>query len=139
MNEFSISTEQDIESLNKLIINFNLAKVPFPTNPPWKPLSFVLKDKEELLAGVYGYLIMNNIISIDVLYVKETLRHQGYGTQLLATIEKEAKAQGAYLAQLDTFGFQGLDFYIKSNYQIFGTLEDSPAPGHTRYYLSKRL
>jgi len=98
MNEISPGTERDIETLDKFIIEFNLKHLPFPENPPWKTLSFVCKDGDILLGGIYGYLIMNNILKIDVLYVAEPYRNNGYGKTLLERLEVEAKNQKAYLS-----------------------------------------
>jgi hypothetical protein len=39
---------------------------------------------------------------------------------------------------LDTFSFQARGFYEKLGYCVFGTLDDYP-PGHSRFYLTKRL
>lgn len=54
-------------------------------------------------------------------------------------VEKEAEVLGAGMAQTDTFDFQAKDFYLKRGYEIFGELENSPRPGHKRFYLKKTL
>ena len=72
------------------------------------------------------------------MWVKEELRGQGYGHQLLAMAEIEARQRGATEAYLDTFSFQAPEFYKKNGYQIFGVLENFP-PGHQRFYLTKAL
>jgi GNAT superfamily N-acetyltransferase len=91
------------------------------------------------MGGVCGYLVMNNVLKIDVLYVKQEYRHQQLGKQLVEKIEAEAKAQGAYLSKLETYDFQALEFYKKQGYDVYGVLEDCPAPGHQRYSLKKNL
>lgn len=139
MTNISSGTENDIEVLNQFMIEFNLKQLPFPDNPPWKTLCYVCKEDEALLGGVYGYLMMNNILKIDVLYVVDKYRHQGYGKKLLECLEKEAKHQKAYLSMLDTYDFQARAFYQKNGYEIFGTLDNCPAPGHQRYSLRKEL
>jgi ribosomal protein S18 acetylase RimI-like enzyme len=63
---------------------------------------------------------------------------RGFGRQLLALAEEEARQRGAEYAYLDTFSFQAPDFYKKQGYEIFGELPDFP-PGHQRYFLSKKL
>jgi hypothetical protein len=52
--------------------------------------------------------------------------------------EQEGLTRGCQSVFLDTHDFQALPFYQKLGYEIFGELEDFP-PGHTRYYLKKRL
>ena len=110
-------SEQDIDKLNELMIAFNLQQLPFPENPPWKTLSYVYKKEEQLLGGIYGYLIMNNILKVDVLYVLEEYRGSEYGTKLLQKLELEAKQQNAYLSMLDTYDFQAL---VRHQHSIFG-------------------
>tara|TARA_R110002124_G_scaffold52032_2_gene150095 strand:+ start:12887 stop:13060 length:174 start_codon:yes stop_codon:yes gene_type:complete len=57
---------------------------------------------------------------------------------LLRKAEIEAKSMGASLSHLDTFDWQAKDFYLKSDYEIFGVLDDCPV-GHNRYYMKKIL
>jgi GNAT superfamily N-acetyltransferase len=75
---------------------------------------------------------------INLMFITEELRGQGYGHQLLIQAEAEAKKRGATSVFFDTFSFQALDFYQKHGYRIFGQLDDFP-PGHTRYYMTKTL
>nr|WP_276509068.1 hypothetical protein [Streptobacillus felis] len=39
---------------------------------------------------------------------------------------------------LDSFEFQGVEFYLKNGFEIFGILEDSPK-GYKEYFLKKVL
>jgi len=75
---------------------------------------------------------------INLMWVKDEFRGQGYGHRLLMLAEEEARKRGAKNAYLDTFSFQAPDFYKKLGYQDFGELGDFPA-GHTRYFLKKEL
>lgn len=131
--------KDDIHFLDSKIIEYNLAALPYPKNPPWELLIYKMQNNNTTIAGIYGHLIMNNILSIGVLFVEKNFRGCGYGKLLLKKTEQTALQKGAYLAQLDTFDFQGLDFYKKAGYLEFGKLEDCPAPGHSRFYLAKQL
>jgi hypothetical protein len=51
--------------------------------------------------------------------------------------EQRAIAFGCHSAYVDTFSFQGPDFYPRFGYTVFGTL-DYP-PEHKRFFLQKRL
>jgi len=79
-----------------------------------------------------------NWLYINLMWLPEDLRGQGYGRQLLEMTEDEGRKRGAKYAYLDTFSFQAPEFYKKLGYQNFGKLEDFP-PGHTRYFLMKSL
>jgi GNAT superfamily N-acetyltransferase len=78
------------------------------------------------------------ILFIHLLFIQEQFRGQGYGGILLQEVEKRAKSNGCYLAHLDTFDFQGKEFYLKNGYTIFGILDDCPK-GHQRLYFKKKL
>jgi ribosomal protein S18 acetylase RimI-like enzyme len=86
-----------------------------------------------LVGGTYwGWL------HIDVLWVREDLRHAGHGQALLQIAEEEAIRRGCKHAHLETHSFQALSFYEKQGYTIFGQLSDLPK-GHIKYYLKKTL
>jgi GNAT superfamily N-acetyltransferase len=101
-------------------------------------ICFVLRDPEgEVAGGVLGE-VHYGWLHVDLLWVREDLRGQGYGRGLLAEVEQEAKKQGAQRAFLDTFDFQAPEFYRKQGYEVLGELADFP-PGHRRLYLAKGL
>lgn len=103
-----------------------------------KNLCFVVQGPdEEIIGGVIGSTHWE-WLNIDLMWLKEAFRQQGYGSQLLTKAEEEGRKRGAKYAYLDTFSFQALDFYKKYGYEIFGELNDFPQ-GHTRYYLKKNL
>ncbi len=99
---------------------------------------FVLREPDEtIVAGVIGQTYWG-WLHVDLLWVKEELRGRGYGRELLAMAEQEARERGVGHAYLDTFSFQALDFYRRHGYEIFGELPDFPL-GHQRYFLAKQL
>jgi ribosomal protein S18 acetylase RimI-like enzyme len=75
---------------------------------------------------------------ISILWVHDDLRGQDFGSDLMRTAEQQGIKRGCHSAFVDTHSFQALPFYQKLGYTVFGELEDFP-PGHTRYYLKKRL
>lgn len=101
-------------------------------------LCFVLQTPEwKIVGGVIGATYWDWLY-INLMWVREDLRGQGFGRQLLEKAEAEARQRGAKRAYLDTFSFQAPAFYKKLGYEEFGRLEDFPA-GHTRYFLVKTL
>ena len=67
----------------------------------------------------------------------EELRRRGIGQGLLAEAERRALALGCHSAWLDTFSFQGPDFYPKFGYREFARL--LYPPDHQRIFLKKQL
>lgn len=101
-------------------------------------LCFVLQSTGgDIVGGVIGATFWDWLY-VDLMWIKEDLRGQGYGHSLLAMAEDEARNRGATKAYLDTFSFQAPDFYKKHGYQVFGELEDFPT-GHHRLFLTKHL
>jgi GNAT superfamily N-acetyltransferase len=101
-------------------------------------LCFVLQgDNNEILGGVISEVYWEWLY-IDLLWVKEELRGRGYGRQLMETVEKKARQQGAKNAYLDTFSFQAPGFYERLGYKSFGELPAFP-PGHERFFMKKEL
>lgn len=103
-----------------------------------KRLCFVVYGPDqEVVGGVIGETFWDWLY-ISLMFVKDELRGRGFGGQLLALAEDEARRRGVKNAYLDTFSFQAPDFYKKCGYRVFGELPDFPA-GHTRYFMTKAL
>ncbi|HAU2019560.1 TPA: GNAT family N-acetyltransferase, partial [Legionella pneumophila] len=100
--------------------------------------NYVIKENNEVVAGINAKMYMWGILFIDILFIAESHRKKQLGTYLLCKVEDEAKKAGATLVHLDTFDFQAKDFYLKHGYEIFGVLDNCP-PGHQRFYLKKTL
>jgi GNAT superfamily N-acetyltransferase len=95
------------------------------------------KHGQEIAGGVIAEAYWEWLY-VDLLWVGEQLRGQGFGHLLLAAAEQEAMRLGAKHAYLDTFSFQAPEFYKQHGYEVFGELQDFPV-GHTRYFFTKEL
>lgn len=103
-----------------------------------KNLCFVVKASDgDVVGGVIGATYWDWLY-VNLMWVREDLRGSGYGGQLLALAEDEARKRGAKNSYLDTFSFQAPGFYKKNGYRVFGELPDFPT-GHQRYFLTKQL
>lgn len=98
---------------------------------------FLRDPAGEVRAGLLGKRFWG-WLHVDILWVGEALRGQGWGSRLLRQAEDEAREAGCTGVLLDTFDFQARPFYERHGYSVFGVLEDFP-PGHERFYLRKRL
>lgn len=99
---------------------------------------FVLAGPDgSVVGGVIGHIYWDWFY-VNLMWIREDLRGQGYGHRLLTLAEDEARRRGATRAHLDTFSFQAPGFYAKHGYEVFGELRDFPA-GHQRYYMTKPL
>jgi len=104
----------------------------------FKRLYYVLKDSDgEVVGGVIAEVYWDWLY-IDLLWVQEGLRRQGFGKSLMARAEEEARQMGAKNAYLDTFSFQAPGFYESLGYKSFGELPDFPQ-GQQRFFMRKEL
>ena len=136
--ELSISTEEEYEYISDEIMHFNAQQVPFTQKETPIFKRYVIKNNNEIVAGINAIVYHWGILFIDELFVSEAHRHKQLGSYLIKKVENEAIDLGATLSHTDTFDFQAKDFYLKQGYEIFGVLENCP-PNHNRYYLKKNL
>jgi ribosomal protein S18 acetylase RimI-like enzyme len=140
MKKVSITVENDPKKadVNELInhlIAYNDTKA---ETENWKPLNIFIRDENNtILGGLNGYSQWRWLV-IDILWVSDELRDQGYGSQLVQLAEAEGKKRLCHHAYVETLDFQALEFYQKNSYTVFAQLENFPLH-HTRYYLQKVL
>ena len=94
---------------------------------------YVEDDSGELMAGLVAETF-GNWLEIEYLFVKEDLRGQGIGSQLLQRAESEAKKRNCCYAFVNTYQFQAPGFYQKQGYKEVFTLKDYPYTGQRHYY-----
>lgn len=105
----------------------------------FRPLVGLVSDPDSgsVIGGLWGRTSWS-FLFVELLYLPDRLRGQGFGSRLLLAAEEEAIRRGCGGAWLDTFSFQAPDFYRRRGYTVFGTIEDYP-PGHSRLFLRKSL
>jgi GNAT superfamily N-acetyltransferase len=129
------STAADLDQIRAGLYEFN-RQVAGPDE--YRPLNVLLRDRAgELAGGLLGATAWG-WLAIEIFWLRETTRGQGYGTRMLAMAEQEAGRRGCTRVQLDTLGFQAPAFYQARGYTVFGTLPEFAA-GEPRYYLWKPL
>ena len=101
-------------------------------------ICYLLQDAEGTKAGGIIAIVHWGWLYINLLWIQDEFRGQGYGAQLMEMAEVEGIQYGAQYAYLDTFTFQAPGFYEKLGYTIVGELPDFPE-GHTRFYMKKEL
>ena len=94
---------------------------------------YVEDDSGQLMAGLVAETF-GNWLEIEYLFVKEDLRGQGIGSQLLQQAESEAKKRNCRFAFVNTYQFQAPAFYQKHGYKEVFTLKDYPYTGQRHYY-----
>ena len=122
---------QKAQKIGELVRSYNRSKREAAKS---KSLSlYVEDDSGELLAGLVAETF-GNWLEIEYLFVKEELRGQGIGSQLLQRAESEAKKRNCCFAFVNTYQFQAPTFYQKHGYKEVFTLKDYPYTGQRHYY-----
>lgn len=103
---------------------------------------FVLDDADEVVGGflcTYSWWWTGRgVLEVDTVWLDEPLRGAGLGRELLARVEREARARGCALVHLKTYHFQARGFYEKCGYRVVGELPGFP-PGGAMYWMAKEL
>jgi GNAT superfamily N-acetyltransferase len=111
----------------------------FVDTASWGDICVYLRDEQGVMRGGLIGQRKGDWLSIDYLWVCETVRGEGAGSQLIKNAEGIAREKGCRHALVDTISFQALPFYQKQGYQLVNTLEDFPLVGMARHYLTKVL
>ena len=122
---------QKANKIRELVRSYNRSKREAAES---EPLNLYIEDEHgQLLAGLVAETF-GNWLEIEYLFVKEDLRGQGIGSQLLQRAESEAKKRNCCFAFVNTYQFQAPAFYQKHDYQEVFTLKDYPCTGQRHYY-----
>ena len=122
---------QKAQEIGDLIRSYNRSKREAAES---EPLNLYVEDEHgQLLAGLVAETF-GNWLEIEYLFVKEGLRGQGIGSQLLQQAESEAKKRNCRFAFVNTYQFQAPAFYQKHGYKEVFTLKDYPCTGQRHYY-----
>ena len=122
---------QKSQEIGDLIRSYNRSKREAAESEPLN--IYVEDDSGELMAGLVGETF-GNWLEIEYLFVKEDIRGQGIGSQLLQQAESEAKKRNCRFAFVNTYQFQAPAFYQKYGYKEVFTLKDYPYTGQRHYY-----
>ena len=125
------TVSQKVQEIGGLIRSYNRSKREAAESEPLN--IYVEDDSGELMAGLVAETF-GNWLEIEYLFVKEELRGQGIGSQLLQQVESEAKKRNCRYVFVNTYQFQAPAFYQKHGYQEVFTLKDYPCTGQRHYY-----
>ena len=122
---------QKSQIIGDLIRSYNRSKREVAES---EPLNLYVEDEHgEIMAGLVAETF-GNWLEIEYLFVKENLRGQGIGSQLMQQAESEAKKRNCRFAFVNTYQFQAPVFYQKQGYKEVFALKDYPYTGQMHYY-----
>lgn len=95
-------------------------------------------DGDRLIAGADACMTAFRILYVSTVFVDEAYRNKKVGTLLMKEIEGRAKLLGANMIRLDTFNWQGRDFYRSLGYEEVGSYENK-TDNFSEHFFLKRL
>jgi GNAT superfamily N-acetyltransferase len=101
--------------------------------------AYAVDDAGELWGGCVGSIVdVWHWLTVDTMWVHPSHRREGLGRRLLASVEEQARERGCRWARLNTWEFQGPEFYARCGYTLYGREVDYP-PGHVNHLMRKDL
>ncbi len=97
-----------------------------------------IEEDGKIVAGLDACITAFKILYVSTVFVDENYRRKGYGKQLIEEMEKRACKMGVNTIRLDTFSWQGKEFYEALNYEVVGSYENA-IDGYAEYFFLKRI
>ena len=97
-----------------------------------------MEENGKLIAGLDACITAFRILYVSTVFVDEAYRRKGIGAKLIREMEKRAAAMGVDTIRLDTFNWQGKEFYEALGYETVGHYEH-PSDGYSEYFFLKRI
>jgi ribosomal protein S18 acetylase RimI-like enzyme len=95
-------------------------------------------DDGELVGGLTGWT-WGTCAGVEMLWVAEAHRRDGWGRRLMAATEEVARSRGCVQVLVSSFTFQAPDFYRRLGYLEFARSEGLPVDGQADVHFRKRI
>ena len=127
--------EQQLEAVEDKLGAFDEAHITYKMDGS---IRIGIEEDGRVVAGLDACMTAFKILYVSTVFVEESCRRKGYGRRLMAEMERRAKELGANTIRLDTFSWQGKEFYEALGYQIVGHYENE-TDGYAEYFFLKRI
>lgn len=118
MNQICFASLEDIDALSKL--DHHISYIALKESIQYKRF-FVLKLEDAIIGWLRYNLFWDNTPFMNMLYILEPYRNQGYGTSLLKYWEEQMILKGYTTLMTSTLVHeQAIHFYMKYGYKVVG-------------------
>lgn len=117
MYRISDLTKDQADDIEKRLEDYDGSFLPKPLGGQIQIGAF---DGEQLIGGLDASMTSFRILYVSSLFVDEDYRQKGIGKSLMEEAERRAKELGADMIRLDTFDWQGRDFYESIGFRRVG-------------------
>ncbi len=128
-------TDDQVDDIENRLNTFDEAHIKYKMRGD---IRIGIEKDGKLIAGLDACITAFKILYVSTVFVDEEYRRKGYGKQLIQEMEKRAKEMGVDTIRLDTFSWQGKEFYEALGYEVVGSYENS-ADRYAEYFFLKRL
>ena len=127
--------DTQLETIEEKLSAFDSLHMPCQTDGS---IQIGIEEDGKLIAGLDACITAFKILYVSTVFVEESCRRKGYGRILITEMEKRAKELGVNTIRLDTFSWQGKEFYEALGYKIVGSYENE-TDGYAEYFFLKRI
>lgn len=133
MYEIKDLTKEQVEDIENRLEEYDNKFLPKPIDGFIQIGAF---DDGNLIAGVDACMTSFRILYISTVFVDEDYRRKGIAKSLLEKVEQQAKELGADMMRVDTFDWQGRDFYESIGFKEVGRYD---AEEFSEYFFLKLI
>ncbi len=127
--------EEQVEDINERLEDFDETYITYKMDGE---IQIGIEDNGKLVAGLDACITNFKILYVSTVFVDEGYRRKGLGARLMREMEKRAAAMGVNMIRLDTYDWQGKEFYEALGYECVGHYENKE-DGFSEYFYLKRL
>lgn len=127
--------EQQLESIEDKLNTFDENYITYKMDGS---IQVGIEEDGRIVAGLDSCITAFKILYVSTVFVDEEYRRKGYGKLLIEEMERRASEMGVNAIRLDTFSWQGKEFYEALNYEIVGSYEND-IDGYAEYFFLKRI
>ncbi len=128
-------TNSQIEQLNESLEDYDEKHITYKIDGS---ISIGIFKDGKMIAGLDACMTAFKILYVSTVFVEEQYRRCGYGKKLMAEMERRAKILGANTIRLDTFDWQGKEFYQALHYELVGQYKNDE-DHYAEFFFMKRI
>ena len=128
-------TEEQAEDIEERLEAFDESYITYKMDGE---IRIGIEDDGKLVAGLDACITNFKILYVPTVFVDEEYRRKGLGARLMREMEKRAAAMGVNNIRLDTYDWQGKEFYETLGYECVGHY-DNKEDGFSEYFYLKKL
>ena len=128
-------TEEQVEDIEERLSTYDEEFITYKMDGC---IQLGVEEDGKLIAGLDACITAFKILYVSTVFVDEEYRRKGIGAKLIREMEKRAVALGVNTIRLDTFNWQGKEFYEAMGYECAGHY-DNPEDGYSEYFFLKRI